>query len=108
HELVARAVEGADLRGRDAATRLHLRREEDRVRVGVALPAAREGLVPEGLGAVHDRDDAAVLALVRVLARLALLRDLARGVALADGLVVERRQLAEALAAREERDQQVD
>jgi hypothetical protein len=51
--------------------------------------------VPEELDAVHDGDDPAVLALVCVLARLALLRDLGRSVAAADAAVVERRELAQ-------------
>ena len=59
----------------------------------VLLVAPREDLVPELLHAVHDGDDAAVLALVRVLAGLALLRDLRGGRVLADALVVERAEL---------------
>ena len=75
-ELVRWAVERADLGAGGAAARVDLVGEEDGVDVLVLLPAPREDLVPELLDAVHDGDDAAVLALVRVLARLALLRDL--------------------------------
>ena len=59
----------------------------------VLLVALREDLVPELLHAVHDGDDAAILALVRILARLALLRDLRGGRVLAHALVVERAEL---------------
>ena len=68
-----------------------------------------EDAVPEALDAVHDSDDPAVLALVRVLAGLALLRDLARRVAAAHAALVERSELAEtSVRGREQRDQQVD
>jgi hypothetical protein len=68
--------------------------EENRVRWLVLLAAAREDTGPEFLHAVHDRDDAAVLPLVRVFAGLALLREIRRRRVLADALVVERAQLA--------------
>ena len=64
HLLVAGAVERPDLRAREAAAGLHLVGEEDRVGVRVLPAAPREDAVPELLDAVHDGDDAAVLALV--------------------------------------------
>ncbi len=107
-ELVARAVERADLRARQAAAGLHPVGEEDRVHERVAPAAPLEDAVPELLHAVDHGDDPAVLPPIRILAGTARLRDLARRVALADGLVVERGKLAQAPAAGEERDQQVD
>src|SRR4029079_12813703 len=95
-ELVRGAVERADLGGRDAASGVHLAGEEDGVDVRVLLPAPLEHPVPELLDAVHDADDAAVLALVRVLAGPALLSDRRRRVPLPDLGVVERLQLAQA------------
>ena len=107
-ELVARAVEGADLGGGRPAGRLHLVGEEDGVDVRVLLAAALEDAVPELLRAVDDADDEAVLALVRVGARPALLRDDAGVVALPDLLILERRELPEPAAAGEQAEQDID
>src|SRR4051794_5406061 len=105
--MIRRAVEGPDRGGGVATPCLDRAREEDRVDVLVLLVARGEDAVPELLDAVHDADDAAVVALVGVLAGLAVLRDRARRVAPADVRVVERPELPEPASAREERDQQV-
>jgi hypothetical protein len=107
-ELVGRAVERADLRARKAAAGVDLTREEDGVCVRVLLAAPGKDAVPELLDAVDDGNDAAVLSRVRVLAGLALGRDLARRVALADALVLERRELSQAALAPEHGEEQVD
>src|SRR4029079_8147978 len=63
----------------------------------------------ELLHAVHDGDDAAVLALIRVLSCLALLGDLRRGRVLFDALVRPPAELApEPSSAREGRHEHVD
>ena len=99
HELVGRAVERPHVGAREAAPRLYLVREEDGVDVLVLLAAPLEDAAPEALDAVHDADDAAVVALVRGLAGPAFLSDVARSRALPDLRVVERAELAEASAA---------
>jgi Protein of unknown function (DUF998) len=107
--LVARAVERPNLRAREAAARLHLVGEEDGVGIGVlAATTALEDAVPEALHAVDDADDAAVLPLVRVFARLAFLRDLAGCITLAHLLVLQRRQLAESATAGEQHEEQIN
>jgi hypothetical protein len=73
------------------------------------LVAALENAVPELLDAVDHSDDPAVLSGVCILAGEALLRHLARGVALGHGLVLERAELTEAAtAAGEQGDQEKD
>ena len=106
--LIPWAVERPDLGAGEATPRLHLVGEEDRVGVRVLPAAPFEDTVPELLDAVDDGDDPAVLPLVRVLARPALLGNLTRGVALPDLLVLERSELAEPAAAGQDCDQQVD
>jgi len=107
HELVCRTVERPHVGARDPAPRLHLAREEDGVHVVILLAAPLEDAAPEALDAVHDADDAAVVALVRGLAALAFLLDVARYGTLSDLRVVERAELPEtAVAARQQRDQQ--
>ena len=104
--MVARAVERADLGACEPARGLHLVGEEDRVDVGVLLPTPLEDAVPERLNVVDHGDDAAVLALVGVLAGLALFGDLARRVALADLLALQGPELAQPIAAPQERDEE--
>src|SRR5688572_8772181 len=74
--LIERAVERAHRRARGAALRLHLPGEEDRLRGLVARAAPSELVRPVLLDAVHEADDAAVVAGVRVRAGLALGRGL--------------------------------
>src|SRR5436190_889380 len=115
-QLVLGAVERSDLRGGDAAAGLRLIAEQNGVDVGVRLVAALEDAVPELLHAVDDADDAAVVTLVRVFARVTA-RQVRRRVhltwlsALPHGLLVERRELAQPVpraAVGEQRDQQPD
>src|SRR4029077_10844244 len=103
-ELVLRTVERPDLRGRDPAARVRLVGEEDGVRIRVLLVAVLEHAGPELLHAVHDTHDAAVVALVRVLAgaaggEMGRRADRRRAATLSDGLAVERRELSEGAAA---------
>src|SRR6185503_18658999 len=69
--LVARAVERPDRRRHRAARRLRLPAEEPRRRVAVAL----DPVAPVRLHGVDDADDAAVLALVGVVAGAARRRE---------------------------------
>ena len=91
---VGRAVERPDGGRRDAAAGRDLPVEEPRPRGLVVAQRLR----PVRLDAVDDGDDAAVLALVRVLARAALLRELGVRRSRADRLAGERAELAEAPA----------
>src|SRR5581483_895385 len=107
--LVGGAVERADVgRGLPAAGADAVREEHRRRRL-VGLAAGREPRLPPALDAVDVADDAAILALVGVRARAALLRE--RGVAAAAGdtRAVERLQGArETSAAADEADEEVD
>ena len=100
HLLVGRAVEGADLGARGAATGLHRVRVEHRLRGPVAV----ERLRPVGLDAVDVRHDPAVLPLVCVLPGLAVLTQRRRRPG-RDRLAIEAPQRSEAaaVAAREDR-----
>src|SRR6185437_5217978 len=77
--LVHRTIERADIRRRWTATRLELVREERRLHRHVVLPACRECIGPVLLDAVHVRDDAAILTVLGIRARLAILRKRAAG-----------------------------
>src|SRR4029453_13660949 len=93
-----------DFLRRGAAARLYDPVEEPRLRGLVTT----QRLLPVGLDAVDDADDAAVLALVGVLSRLTLGLQFARCCARPDRLVVELPGLAEPPAAAEEEDGEQD
>ena len=102
---VARAVEGPRGRRGRAAAGLDAVVEEARSRRLVAAERA----APVGLDAVDHGDGPAVLALVRVRPRLALLCDLAgRLTGRADGLAGERAEIAETAAAAQEDEREQD
>src|SRR5215208_1049489 len=107
--LVQGAVEGADVRARDAAARVGRAGEEDGLGDCVVPAVALELIRPVGLEAVPDADDAAVLARVRCRPRLAVRPD-RRGRRLArDGLVVEiLERPGEVAASGEHGDQEID
>ena len=102
--LVVRAVERPDRGRRATAAGLDRPVEEARGRRLVAP----ERLVPVRLDAVDAGEDPTVLALVRVLARLALLREVARRLARPDRLPVERAEVAEAASTAEEHEREDD
>ena len=112
--LVGGAVERAHRRGGEAAAALHGLREEARAGGHVLAAAARERVRPVALDRVDVADDPAVLALVGVGARAAVLGELAvvrrRGPRRLAGEVPELAEAAVAAGdvAAEEDDQQRD
>ncbi len=91
-EAVVRAVEGTDRGRRAAASGLDRAVEESRRRRLVAAKRLR----PVRLDAVDAGENPAVLALVRVRSRLALVGEISGRRARPDGLARERAEIAEA------------